>query len=144
MREDCYLARLEILFAFLTAGLTLLGGCGLLLVTELLVKPYVEYRRTIGEVTFKLVCKANIIGSAPPEMGRDIVIAGELRELAARLRASIASFPAPMRRFLPVNNILEASRCLIGLSNSMLNEKKDYNFIAKNLEGVERLLKIPI
>jgi hypothetical protein len=33
-RQDCDLARLEILFAFLTAGLTLLGGCGLLLVTS--------------------------------------------------------------------------------------------------------------
>ena len=77
--------------------------------------------RTIGEVTFKLVYKANIISSAPPEMERDIVIAEELRELAARLRAAIASFPTPMRRFLPVNDILEASRCLIGLSNALFN-----------------------
>ena len=81
-------------------------------------------------------------------MERDIVIAQELRELAARLRASIASFPGPMPRgrrfFLPVDNILEASRCLIGLSNAVLNENKDYDFILKNLQGIEPLLKIPI
>jgi hypothetical protein len=137
----------QFLTAFLTTCLTLLGGCGILLITELLVKPYVEYRRIIGQIAFKLVLNANIIASAPPQMERDIAIAEELRKLAARLRASIASFPEPVRqgrRFLPVNDILEASRCLIGLSNAMLNENKDYDFIAKNLEGVERLLKIPI
>jgi hypothetical protein len=76
-------------------------------------------------------------------MERDIAIANELRELAAQLRASIARFPESAR-FLPVNDILEASRCLIGLSNAMLTEKKDHDFILKSLEGVERLLKIPI
>jgi hypothetical protein len=88
----------QILTAFYTACLTLVGGCGLLLVTELLVKPYVEYRRIIGEVAYKLVLNANIIASASPKMERDIVIAQELRELAARLRASIASFPEPVRQ----------------------------------------------
>jgi hypothetical protein len=79
-------------------------------------------------------------------MARDIPISEEVREMASRLRASVASFPRFTRR-LPLiirpDDVLEASRCLIGISNGMLTEQKDFEFIGKSLEKAKNLLRIP-
>jgi hypothetical protein len=132
--------------AILTACFAFFGGCGLLLVTELLVKPYVEHQQVIGEICYRLIFNENVIASASPEMTRDIPISKEVREMAARLRASVASFP-PVVRWLPFiirpDDVLEASRCLIGISNGMLTEQKDFEFIGKSLEKAKNLLRIP-
>lgn len=76
-------------------------------------------------------------------MARDIPISEEVREMASRLRASVASFPRFARR-LPLiirpEDVLEASRCLIGISNGML---ADFEFMRQNLEKAKELLKIP-
>ena len=137
-----------------TACLTLLGGCALYLfaqtITELLVKPYLEYRRVLSDIIFKLVFYANIIkaiNSAPPELERDGRISLEMRELSARLRAAVTGLPPLIQsvHLIPSHeDIKKAAECLIGVSNAMMSQDKDYVLINQDIQEAARLLRIDV
>jgi hypothetical protein len=85
--------------AVLTAALTLIGGSVLFLfsqlITEGVIKPYIEYRRLLADITYTLVYRGNIIVSAPAGSMPDehSEVSAKLRQLAAQLRSSITALP---------------------------------------------------
>src|ERR1700732_2683468 len=83
----------------LTAVLILVVGGVLLLasqfVAEGIIKPYVEYRKVLADISYSLIYYANIIVSAPASSKRDeqAEISERLRQLSARLRSAITALP---------------------------------------------------
>ena len=145
----------ELLKIALTASFTLIGGCVLYLfsqsITKIVVEPYVEYRKVLGEITFKLVVdKARIVsGRAADEPDEHRRISQEIRELSARLRASITAVPfiSILRKLglvEPHKNIEEAAGFLIRISNLMLESNKNYDLIYKDFQQIGVVLSIDV
>src|SRR5215469_14778679 len=82
-----------------TALLTLLAVGGLFLISQFaaegIVKPYVEYRKVLAEISYTLIYYANLIISTPAHSKRDEQgeISEKLRQLSARLRSAITALP---------------------------------------------------
>src|SRR6266487_5959750 len=140
---------------FLTASLTLIGGCLLYLfsqtITELLIKPYLNYRQVLANITFKLILYANLIMSARPQDKPDehLRISAVLREMSARLRSSVTALPMPRLlrclRLIPrEHNIQEAASLLIRISNCLLDANKKYDMIYQDVRAIGPLLKIDV
>ena len=143
----------------LTACLTLLGG-GVLYVfsqflSELIIKPYIEFRRVLSEITFRIILYLNLIVSGHPDDDFDQHqrISRKVRELSARLRASVTSLPIPflipsLLRGLGLipceKQIQEASSLLIRISNDMLRRDKNYDRIYEDLSKIGSLLRIDV
>jgi len=138
----------------LTAALTLIGGCVLFLfsqvITEGVIKPYIEYRKILADITYTLVYHGNIIVSAPAGSQPDAhtEISAKLRELSARLRSSITALPfhsllRALRLIPPQGRILDAAGRLIRISNRLLETKdKKHDEIFKDMAAVGLLLSI--
>lgn len=136
--------------------LTLLGGCVLFLFSQLIVegiiKPYIEYRKVLAEITYTFVYNANIIvsapaGSMPDEHGQ---ISAKLRHLSAQLRSSITALPfhrlLRLLRLVPSQRHLQdAAGRLIRISNWLLqtNQKK-HDEIYRDMEAIGPLLQIDV
>ena len=138
----------------LTAILTLFGGCVLFLfsqfITEGIIKPYIQYRKVLADITYTLVYHANIIVSAPagsqPE--EHAKISAKLRELSAQLRSSITALPFHgllrlMRLIPPQHRILDAAGRLIRISNRLLEtQQKKHDEIFQDMTAIGSLLQI--
>lgn len=140
---------------FLTASLTLIGGCLLYLfsqaITELVVKPYLSYRQVLADITFNLILYASLIMSARPEDKRDehLYISKLLREMSARLRSSVTALPMPqllrrLRLIPPEHNIQEAAGLLMRISNCLLDTNKKYDVIYQDVKAIGPLLNIDV
>lgn len=140
----------------LTAAITLIVVAVLLLVSQLasegIIKPYVEYRKVLAEISYTLIYYANIIVSAPAHSKRDeqAEISERLRQLSARLRSAITALPFHdlMRVFHlipPQERIQDAAARLARMSNLLLEtEQKRHDEIRQDMAAIGALLQIDV
>ena len=142
--------------AVLTATLTLIGAGFLFLfsqfISEGIIKPYVEYRKVLAEITYTLIYHANVIASTPAGAKRDeqVEISGKLRSLSAQLRSAITALPfQDLLRLLqlipPQHRIYDAAGRLIRISIRLLDvEQKKHDEIYRDMNAVGELLQIDV
>jgi hypothetical protein len=142
--------------AILTSVLTLFGACLLFLLSQFIaegiIKPYVEYRKVLADITYTLIYHANIIVSAPAGSKREehAEISEKLRQLSARLRASITALPfQDLLRLLqlipPQSSIQDAAGRLIRISNRLLQtEEKKHDEICQEMNAIGAILDIDV
>ena len=142
--------------AVLTATLTLIGAGFLFLfsqfISEGIIKPYVEYRKVLAEITYTLIYHANVIASTPAGAKRDEQVerSGKLRSLSAQLRSAITALPfQDLLRLLqlipPQQRIYDAAGRLIRISIRLLDvEQKKHDEIYRDMNAVGELLQIDV
>lgn len=140
----------------LTAALTLIAVFLVLLVSQLasegIIKPYVEYRKVLADVSYTLIYYANIIVTTPAGSKRDeqTEISERLRQLSARLRSAITALPFHelMRLFQlvpPQDRIYDAAARLVRISNLLLEtEQKRHDEIRQDMAAIGTLLQIDV
>jgi hypothetical protein len=140
----------------ITAFLTLIAVGALFLVSQFvaegIIKPYVEYRKVLADISYTLIYYAHIIISEPASWKRDeqAEISERLRQLSARLRAAITALPFHelMRLFqlvLPQDRIQDAAARLIRMSNLLLEtEQKRHDEIRQDMAAIGSLLQIDV
>ena len=140
----------------LTAALILIFVAVLLLVSQLasegIIKPYVEYRKVLAELSYTLIYYANLIIAAPAHSKRDeqAEISERLRQLSARLRSAITALPFHelMRLFQlipPQERIQDAANRLVRMSNLLLEtEQKRHDEIRQDMAAIGSLLQIDV
>lgn len=140
----------------MTTALIVICLFGLLLISQLasegIIKPYVEYRKVLAEISYTLIYHANLIVSAPAHSKRDeqAEISERLRQLSARLRSAITALPFHelMRLFQlvpPQERIQDAAARLVRISNLLLEtEQKRHDEIRQDMAAVGALLKIDV
>jgi hypothetical protein len=140
----------------LTAALILVGAGLLFLVSQFvaegIIKPYVEYRKVLADISYTLIYYAHIIISEPASWKRDeqAEISERLRQLSARLRAAITALPFHelMRSFQlvpPQDRIQDAANRLIRMSNLLLEtEQKRHDEIRQDMAAIGSLLQIDV
>ena len=128
----------------------------LLLVSQLasegIIKPYVEYRKVLAELSYTLIYYANLIIAAPAHSKRDeqAEISERLRQLSARLRSAITALPFHelMRLFQlipPQERIQDAANRLVRMSNLLLEtEQKRHDEIRQDMAAIGALLQIDV
>jgi hypothetical protein len=138
-------------------AILILFGCGLLFlasqfVAEGVIKPYVEYRKVLADISYTLIYYANIIVSAPAGSKREeqAEISDRLRQLSARLRSAITALPfQELMRLLqlvpPQQRIQDAAARLIRISNLLLEtEQKRHDEIRQDIAVIGALLQIDV
>jgi hypothetical protein len=140
----------------ITAFLTLIAIGALFLVSQFvaegIIKPYVEYRKVLADISYTLIYYAHIIISEPASWKRDeqAEISERLRQLSARLRAAITALPFHelMRLFQLVpqqDRIHDAAARLIRMSNLLLEtEQKRHDEIRQDMAAIGSLLQIDV
>jgi hypothetical protein len=140
----------------LTAILILIGAGVLLLasqfVAEGVIKPYVEYRKVLAEVSYTLIYYSNIIVSAPAQSKREeqAEISDRLRQLSARLRSAITALPFQelmgwLQLVPPRQRIQDAAARLVRISNLLLEtEQKRHDEIRHDIAAIGALLQIDV
>lgn len=140
----------------LTAALILIVVAGLILVSQIasegVIKPYVEYRKILAEISYTLIYYANLIVSTPAHSKRDeqAEISERLRQLSARLRSAITALPFhDLMRLLqlvpPQERIQEAANRLVRMSNLLLEtEQKRHDEIRQDMAAIGTLLQIDV
>jgi hypothetical protein len=140
----------------ITAFLTLIAIGALFLVSQFvaegIIKPYVEYRKVLADISYTLIYYAHIIISEPASWKRDeqAEISERLRQLSARLRAAITALPFHelMRLFqlVPAQvRIQDAAARLIRMSNLLLEtEQKRHDEIRQDMAAIGSLLQIDV
>jgi hypothetical protein len=140
----------------LTATLPLIVVFVLLLVSQLasegIIKPYVEYRKVLAEISYTLIYFAPLIVSAPAHSKRDeqAEISERLRQLSARLRSAITALPFhDLMRLLklvpPQERIQDAANRLVRISNLLLEtEQKRHDEIRQDMAAIGSLLQIDV
>jgi len=139
-----------------TAFLTLIAVGALLLVSQFvaegIIKPYVEYRKVLADVSYTLIYYANLIITTPASSKRDeqAEISERLRQLSARVRSAITALPFQelMRLFKlvpPQERIYDAALRLIRISNLLLEtEQKRHDEIRQDMAAIGGLLQIDV
>lgn len=137
-------------------ALILIVLCVVLLVSQLategIVKPYVEYRKVLAEISYTLIYYAPLIVSASAYSKRDeqTEIAEKLRQLSARLRSAITALPFyDLTRLLQLvpqqERIYDAAGRLVRMSNMLLEtDQKRYDEIRQDMAGIGTLLQIDV
>jgi len=138
-----------------TALFTVILVCALFLVAQLVaegvIKPYVEYRKVLAEISYTLIYYANLIISEPASSKRDeqAEISEKLRQLSARLRSAITALPFHelMRLFHLIpsqDRIHDAAARLIRMSNLLLELEKRHDEIRQDMAAIGALLQIDV
>lgn len=140
----------------LTSVLILVGAGLLFLVSQFaaegIIKPYVEYRKVLADISYTLIYYANLIITTPASSKRDeqAEISERLRQLSARLRSAITALPFHelMRLFKlipPQERIHDAALRLIRISNLLLEtEQKRHDEIRQDMAAIGALLQIDV
>ena len=140
----------------ITALLTLVCVGALFLVSQFVaegvIKPYIEYRKVLAEVSYTLIYYANLIVSTPAHSKRDeqTEVSERLRQLSARLRAAITALPFHelMRLFKlvpPQERVQDAAARLVRMSNLLLEtEQKRHDEIRQDMAAIGELLQIDV
>ena len=121
-------------------------------VAEGVIKPYVEYRKVLADISYTLIYFAHIIISEPASWKRDeqAEISERLRQLSARLRAAITALPFHdlMRLFRlipPQDRIYDAAARLVRMSNLLLEtEQKRHDEIRQDMAAIGSVLQIDV
>jgi len=139
-----------------TALLTLVVVGALFLVSQFIaegvVKPYVEYRKVLAEISYTLIYFAHIIISEPASWKRDeqAEISERLRQLSARLRSAITALPfhdlMRLFRLIPSQDrIYDAAARLVRMSNLLREtEHKRHDEIRQDMAAIGSVLQIDV
>lgn len=134
----------------LTASATTLGAVLVFVTSQLLgklvIEPIQDLKKLLGEIRYALVFHAQAILTPVGNIAAEEEAAKVLRKLACDLRSKVGSIPyyehwaKCSRGFLPIQgDALEASKLLIGLSNSVhQNSRSGKN--AVRVSSIEQLL----
>ncbi len=121
------------------------------LVAEGVIKPYVEYRKVLAEISYTLIYYANLIISEPASSKRDeqAEISEKLRQLSARLRSAITALPfhelMRLFRLIPSQDrIHDAAARLIRMSNLLLELEKRHDEIRQDMAAIGAVLQIDV
>jgi hypothetical protein len=122
------------------------------LASEAIIKPYVEYRKVLSEISYTLIYYAPLIVTASVHSKRDeqVEISEKLRQLSARLRSAITALPFhELKRLLqlvpPQDRIQDAAARLIRMSNLLLEtEQKRHDEIRQDMAAIGALLQIDV
>ncbi len=140
----------------LTTALILIAVCALLVISQLasegIIKPYVEYRKVLAEISYTLIYYASLIVSAPAHSKRDeqAEISERLRQLSARLRSAVTALPFhELMRLLQLvpsqERIQDAAARLVRMSNLLLEtEQKRHDEIRQDMAAIGALLQIDV
>lgn len=139
----------------ITAFVTLIIVGGLFLVSQFVVegviKPYVEYRKVLAEISYTLIYYAHLIISEPAHSKRDeqAETSERLQQLSARLRSAITALPFQelMRslRLVPAQDrIHEAANRLVRMSNLLLEMDKRHDEIRQDMAAIGSVLQIDV
>jgi hypothetical protein len=121
-------------------------------VAEGVIKPYVEYRKVLAEISYNLIYFAHVIISEPAHWKRDeqAEISERLRQVSARLRAAVTALPFHqlMRAFRlipPQERIYDAAARLVRMSNLLLEvEHKRHDEIRQDMAAIGSVLQIDV
>ena len=113
------------------------------LIVKLVVDPVQDLKRTIGQISHALIEHANVYqnpGLRPEEVQTEI--SSHLRKLSSQLQAHLYlvpaySFTAWVFRLPSRNALLDASKFLIGLSNSISRDSE--NVMEQNFKRAETI-----
>jgi hypothetical protein len=116
------------------------------LLGKLVIEPIQDLKRLLGEIRYALVFHAQAISTPVGNVAAEDEAAKALRKLACELRSKVGSVPyydcwaSRSKGFLPTrSNTMEASKLLIGLSNSVHQpNRSDKN--AVRITKIEKLL----
>ena len=134
----------------LTSSLTAIGAILVFLASQILgklvIEPIQDLKKTLGEIRYALVFHGQAIMTPVGDREGEDKASEALRKLACDLRSKVAAVPfygrwaAISNGFLPTRtNAFEASKSLIGLSNSVYQQNRsDRNSVRVN--KIERLL----
>lgn len=140
----------------LTTALTLIAIFVVLLISQFasegVIKPYVEYRKVLADVSFTLIYYANLIVSTPAHSKREeqAEISERLRQHSARLRSAITALPfhdlMRMLQLVPSQDTIhDAAARLIRMSNLLLEtEQKRHDEIRQDMAAIGSLLRIDV
>ena len=140
----------------MTTALILIVVCALLVISQLvsegLIKPYVEYRKVLADISYTLIYYAPLIVTASVHSKRDeqAEISEKLRQLSARLRSAITALPFhELMRLLqlvpPQERIQDAAARLVRVSNLLLEtEQKRHDEIRQDMAAIGALLQIDV
>jgi hypothetical protein len=140
----------------LTAAFIVIGVGVLLFLSQLagegIIKPYVEYRKVLADISYTLIYYANIIISVPAHAKRleQAEISERLRQISARLRSAITALPfhGLMRRLRlipPQERIQDAANRLVRISNLLLEtEQKRHDEIRQDMAAIGSILEIDV
>jgi hypothetical protein len=120
--------------------------------SEGIIKPYIEYRRALADISYTLIYYANIIVSTPAGSKREeqAEISERLRQLSARLRSAITALPFQelmrvLRLIPPQDRIHDAASRLIRISNLLLEtEQKRHDDIRQDMAAIGAVLQIDV
>lgn len=140
---------------FFTASFTLIGGCLLYcinqIVSKLVIEPYVSYRAVLGDITYKLATDYSFIVSARHEDSpeKHTEVARGVKDMAAKLRSTIASCPCRWflraLRLIPSRKVmLEATGLLNRISHRLVEPKKQNDTIYEDVRCMAKLLGIEL
>lgn len=113
------------------------------IIVKLVIDPVQELKRTIGQISHALIEHANVYqnpGLRSEEIQTEI--SSHLRKLSSQLQAHLYlvptySFTAWVFRLPSKNALLDASKCLIGLSNSVFRDSG--NVMEHNFRRAEKI-----
>jgi hypothetical protein len=140
----------------ITAFVTLIVVGALFLVSQFVaegvIKPYVEYRKVLAEISYNLIYFAHIIISEPAHWKRDeqAEISERLRQLSARLRAAVTALPfhqlmRALRLIPPQAHIYDAAARLVRMSTLLLEvEHKRHDEIRQDMAAIGSVLQIDV
>jgi hypothetical protein len=119
------------------------------LAVKLLIEPVQEMKKTIGQVAHALIEHANVFSNPGEGAMEDMrQTSQQIRKLSSQLQAQLYLVPsysntAKVFRLPTKENILAASGCLIGLSNSIFHARASvYEINAKRVEKIHDSLGI--
>lgn len=137
-------------------ALIVIAVCALLVISQLasegVIKPYVEYRKALAEISYTLIYYAPLIVSAPAHSKRDeqAEISERLRQLSARLRSAVTALPfhdlMRLLQLVPAQaRIEDAAARLVRMSNLLLEtEQKRHDEIRQDMAAIGVLLQIDV
>jgi len=150
------LEKLELFKIFLTSGLTITGGVLIFVLGQMILKfviePIHEFNKLKGEIAYSLVFYANVYMNVPLSY-TDLSEDRQDRDKAQQVFRGLASQLCPRARIIPwlkiweslkfvpkYKNIIEATKDLIGLSNSIHEVTTNVNRMRR--ERIEAHLNI--
>ena len=121
------------------------GAVGVLL-THFVLKPYLEYRKLLHEVSYTLIFHTGLIRSTKFSGAREdhIKVLNEIRSLAVKLRLSRNAALQELDLMPSDKNLKEAAGLMFRVSSRMYEETKPIEEITADIKSIGKLLKIDI
>lgn len=130
---------------------TILVGVSIFVTGQIVIKfiidPIHEFRKLLGEIKYELIFHAQAIQTPMGTREREDEASNVLRKLSCHLLSRTFAIPfyrgisLLMPKFLPPKeNINDASKWLIGLSNSVHSKNRSDNY--KKVNRIEKMLNI--